>query len=378
MCNLQFFKGIQNRKLKEFTNFACKSKVTSNAHSMRSILFIINPKSGTDKKIYIRQCIGRCIDTTKFTYQVRYTEYAGHAEVIAREAVEMGIDIVVAVGGDGTVNEVARALTHTNSALGIIPCGSGNGLARHLQLPIDPEGAISMINAGNIKALDYGTMNGQPFFCTCGMGFDAFVSMKFANSGKRGLISYIENTLRETLTYKPDTYTLRFDNQQVQQKAFVIACANASQYGNNAFIAPAATMSDGLMDITVLEPFTAIEAPQLALQLFNGSLSSNSRVKTFKARKVTITRTGNGPVHVDGDPLTTGKDIEVEIHPKGIQMVVNPYSPTRRLNLLQVFTDQLNEFPQHLIDINTELARSSEKNIKQLNKSILEHLKLID
>lgn len=345
---------------------------------MRSILFIINPKSGTDRKIYIRQSIGRNIDTNKYTYQVRYTEYAGHAEVIAREAAEAGIDIVVAVGGDGTVNEVARALIHTNTALGIIPCGSGNGLARHLQLPMDPEGAISMINAGNIKDLDYGTMNGLPFFCTCGMGFDAFVSMKFANSGKRGLISYIENTLRETLTYKPDTYTLRFDDQQVQQRAFVIACANASQYGNNAFIAPSASMSDGLMDITVLEPFTAIEAPQLALQLFNGTLGTNSRVKTFKAKKVSITRMGDDPVHVDGDPLNTGKSIEVEIHSKGIKMVVNPYSPTRRLNLLQVFADQLNELPQHIVDFNTDFARTSEKNIKQLNRSVKDKLKLID
>lgn len=345
---------------------------------MRSILFIINPKSGTDRKIYIRQSIGRNIDTNKYTYQVRYTEYAGHAEVIAREAAEAGIDIAVAVGGDGTVNEVARALIHTNTALGIIPCGSGNGLARHLQLPMDPEGAISMINAGNIKDLDYGTMNGLPFFCTCGMGFDAFVSMKFANSGKRGLISYIENTLRETLTYKPDTYTLRFDDQQVQQRAFVIACANASQYGNNAFIAPSASMSDGLMDITVLEPFTAIEAPQLALQLFNGTLGTNSRVKTFKAKKVSITRTGDDPVHVDGDPLNTGKSIEVEIHSKGIKMVVNPYSPTRRLNLLQVFADQLNELPQHIVDFNTDFARTSEKNIKQLNRSVKDKLKLID
>lgn len=345
---------------------------------MRSILFIINPKSGTDRKIYIRQSIGRNIDTNKYTYQVRYTEYAGHAEVIAREAAEAGIDIAVAVGGDGTVNEVARALIHTNTALGIIPCGSGNGLARHLQLPMDPEGAISMINAGNIKDLDYGTMNGLPFFCTCGMGFDAFVSMKFANSGKRGLISYIENTLRETLTYKPDTYTLRFDDQQVQQRAFVIACANASQYGNNAFIAPSASMSDGLMDITVLEPFTAIEAPQLALQLFNGTLGTNSRVKTFKAKKVSITRMGDDPVHVDGDPLNTGKSIEVEIHSKGIKMVVNPYSPTRRLNLLQVFADQLNELPQHIVDFNTDFARTSEKNIKQLNRSVKDKLKLID
>ena len=255
---------------------------------MRNILFIINPKSGTDRKIYIRQSIGRHIDTKKYDYKIRYTEYAGHAEVIAREAATAGIDIVVAVGGDGTVNEVARALIHTNTALGIIPCGSGNGLARHLQLPIDPEGAIKMINAGIIKSLDYGTMNGLPFFCTCGMGFDAFVSMKFAHSGKRGLISYIENTLRETLTYKPDTYTLRFDDTEVQQRAFVIACANASQYGNNAFIAPAASMSDGLMDITVLEPFPPIEAPQLALQLFNGTLTTNSRVKTFKAKKRTF------------------------------------------------------------------------------------------
>ena len=345
---------------------------------MRNILFIINPKSGTDRKIYIRQSIGRHIDTKKYDYKIRYTEYAGHAEVIAREAATAGIDIVVAVGGDGTVNEVARALIHTNTALGIIPCGSGTGLARHLQLPIDPEGAIKMINAGIIKSLDYGTMNGLPFFCTCGMGFDAFVSMKFAHSGKRGLISYIENTLRETLTYKPDTYTLRFDDTEVQQRAFVIACANASQYGNNAFIAPAASMSDGLMDITVLEPFPPIEAPQLALQLFNGTLTTNSRVKTFKAKKVRITRNGNDPVHVDGDPLTTAQEIEVEIHPQGINMVVNPSAPPRRLNLLQVFSDQLNEIPQHLQDLNTELARTGEKNIKQLNKTVLHKLKQIE
>ena len=345
---------------------------------MRNILFIINPKSGTDRKIYIRQSIGRHIDTKKYDYKIRYTEYAGHAEVIAREAATAGIDIVVAVGGDGTVNEVARALIHTNTALGIIPCGSGNGLARHLQLPIDPEGAIKMINAGIIKSLDYGTMNGLPLLCTCGMGFDAFVSMKFAHSGKRGLISYIENTLRETLTYKPDTYTLRFDDTEVQQRAFVIACANASQYGNNAFIAPAASMSDGLMDITVLEPFPPIEAPQLALQLFNGTLTTNSRVKTFKAKKVRITRNGNDPVHVDGDPLTTAQEIEVEIHPQGINMVVNPSAPPRRLNLLQVFSDQLNEIPQHLQDLNTELARTGEKNIKQLNKTVLHKLKQIE
>jgi YegS/Rv2252/BmrU family lipid kinase len=341
---------------------------------MKSLLFIINPKSGTDKKIYIRQCIGRFIDTNQYNYKIRYTEYAGHAEVIAREAVEQGIDIVVATGGDGTINEVARALIHTQTALAIIPCGSGNGLARHLQIPMDPIGAIKIINAACIKPLDFGIMNDTPFFCTCGMGFDAFVSMKFAQSGKRGLLSYIENTLKETLKYEPDTYTIQFDDQKVCQKAFVIACANASQYGNNAFIAPFASMSDGLMDITMLEPFTAIEAPQLALQLFNGTLHTNSRVKTYRAKHITITRTGDAAVHCDGDPLMTGQTIDIRIEHQGINIVVNPAGTPRKLNLLQVFSDQLSELPQHMQELQADLAQT-EKNIKQLNKSVIEKLK---
>lgn len=341
---------------------------------MKSLLFIINPKSGTDKKIYIRYCIGRYIDTELYNYQIRYTEYAGHAEDLAREAAANNIDIVVAVGGDGTINEVARALIHTNTALAIIPCGSGNGLARHLQIPIDPVGAIKIINASCIKPLDFGVMNNIPFFCTCGMGFDAFVSMKFAQSGKRGLISYIENTLRETLNYQPDTYTIKFDEQSVSQKAFVIACANASQYGNNAYIAPFASMSDGLMDITMLEPFTAIEAPQLALQLFNGTLHTNSRVKTFRAKHIVITRNGNAAVHCDGDPLFTEQTIDVRIEHKGINIVVNPEGAPRRHNLMQVFSDQISELPQHMQELQAEIAQT-EKSLKQLNKSVLDKLK---
>ena len=345
---------------------------------MKTYHLVSNPIAGKNKFCKNLHKIEAYLTEKGVAFQTHVSQAKYDATASAKELSSSGETEFIVVGGDGTVNEVARALIHTNTALGIIPCGSGNGLARHLQLPIDPEGAIKMINAGIIKSLDYGTMNGLPFFCTCGMGFDAFVSMKFAHSGKRGLISYIENTLRETLTYKPDTYTLRFDDTEVQQRAFVIACANASQYGNNAFIAPAASMSDGLMDITVLEPFPPIEAPQLALQLFNGTLTTNSRVKTFKAKKVRITRNGNDPVHVDGDPLTTAQEIEVEIHPQGINMVVNPSAPPRRLNLLQVFSDQLNEIPQHLQDLNTELARTGEKNIKQLNKTVLHKLKQIE
>ena len=182
----------------------------------RSILFIVNPISGTRDKGAVQKDIETLTDASQFDYRIAFTEYAGHASVLAREAVENGFDIVVAVGGDGTVNEVARSLVHTPTALGIIPCGSGNGLARHLQIPLDARKAMQIINRATISSLDYGTINAMPFFCTCGVGFDAFVSLKFATGKKRGLLSYIENTLREGLSYKPETYTIEDEEGTVK------------------------------------------------------------------------------------------------------------------------------------------------------------------
>ena len=168
--------------------------------------FIINPISGTQDKENISDLIKKEIDKKKFDYDITFTEYAGHAAQIARDAVAEKYPIVVAVGGDGTINEVARSLVHTDTALGIIPCGSGNGLARHLQIPINVHKDIELINSCNIESLDYGVINDMPFFCTCGMGFDAFISLKFAEAGKRGPITYVENVLKEGLNYKPETY----------------------------------------------------------------------------------------------------------------------------------------------------------------------------
>ncbi|MGN1257195.1 MAG: diacylglycerol/lipid kinase family protein, partial [Bacteroidaceae bacterium] len=149
--------------------------------------------------------IPKYLSPERFDVCVSYTQHSGHAAELARKAVHDGIDIVAAVGGDGTVNEVARSLVHSHTALGIIPCGSGNGLARHLYIPMNPEGAMQVLADCQIKNLDYGVINDTPFFCTCGVGFDAFVSSKFAQSGRRGLLTYIENTLREGLKYHPDT-----------------------------------------------------------------------------------------------------------------------------------------------------------------------------
>ena len=240
----------------------------------RKIVFILNPHSGTDDKVRMPKLIEENINTKAYDYDIVFTEYAGHAADIAKDCASRGIDIVVAVGGDGTINEVARSIVHTNTALGIIPCGSGNGLARHLCIPLDPRKAISLINRACIESLDYGVINDLPFFCTCGMGFDAFISLKFAGAGKRGPLTYIENVLKEGLKYKPETYEGEMEDEKEPKKynAFLIACANASQYGNNAYIAPKATMTDGLMDVIIMEPFTAFDAPQISTDIINKTL----------------------------------------------------------------------------------------------------------
>lgn len=291
---------------------------------MKRVEFIINPISGTVSKAGIPEAIDEYLDKSKFSYEIVETQYAGHAEELAKKTAAEGVDVVVAIGGDGTVNEVARGITHTSTALGIIPCGSGNGLARHLLIPINVKKSIEIINECEIHDLDYCTINGHDFFCTCGMGFDAFISFKFAESGKRGPITYVQQVLETGLKYKPQTYELSTDEDTKTYKALLVTCANASQWGNNAYIAPQASMSDGLMDVVIMEPFDIIEAPQIAIDIFSKTLDKSSRIKTFRTRHLHVHRSEEGPIHYDGEPIMAGTDIDVNIVPKGIKVVVNP------------------------------------------------------
>mgnify|MGYP003531738436 FL=1 len=338
----------------------------------KKIVFILNPISGTHNKVVIPQMIASRLDKDKFDYQVKLTEYAGHAADIAKQCAKDNIDIVVAVGGDGTVNEVARSLTHTNTALAIIPCGSGNGLARHLCIPIDIKKSIDIINQCNIEELDYGIINDLPFFCTCGMGFDAFISLKFAESGKRGPITYVENVLKEGLKYKPETYEVIDETGAKKYNAFLIACANASQYGNNAYIAPHASMSDGLLDVIIMEPFTAFDAPQISFDMFNKTLDKNSKIKTFKTKSIRIHRNGPGAIHFDGDPIMTGEDIDVRIENRGIKIVtnINAENHEEQSNfLLNAFSDFFNNINNVRADIEKRGRR-----IQTINKVLLRKL----
>jgi len=339
-----------------------------------SVWFVVNPISGTTDKSKIVNLIPEYMEASRFDVKIWYTEFRGHAGQIARKAVEEGIKVVVAVGGDGTVNEVARCLIHTNTALGIIPCGSGNGLARHLFIPMNPEGALQVLSTCTIEVLDYGMINDTPFFCTCGLGFDAFVSSKFAKSERRGLLTYIDNTLREGLRYKPDTYEIEIDGEKQHYKAFLIACANASQYGNNVFIAPQASMMDGLMDVTIMEPFTVLEAPQIAIQLFNKTIDKNSRIRTFKCKSLRIHRKSPGVIHFDGDPKEEGTDIEVSLVPKGIHMVVNTNEQVYTPPLIRAFTDFYNNMNAEINLIREDISKQ-QRRIKTINQEMLRRLR---
>lgn len=339
----------------------------------KKAVFIINLISGTSDKAAIPGLIDQYLDKTQFEYEIAVTQYAGHASEIAAKAKDDGVDVVVAIGGDGTVNEVARAIVHSSTALGIIPCGSGNGLARHLLLPLNVRKAIEVINRCEIRQLDYGIINDYPFFCTCGMGFDAFVSMKFAEAGKRGPITYVENVLREGLKYKPETYTIEDENGTLQYKAFLISCANASQYGNNAYIAPQASMSDGLMDVIIMEPFDVFEAPQISIEMFSKTLDKNSKIKTFRTRHLHIRRDKPGVIHYDGDPIMTGADIDVELKPKGINIIVNTMAdrserqPNALQNAAAELFNEINEIRDGITQSRLKFQQWSKAIQKRLN-----------
>ena len=332
------------------------------------IVFIINPISGTANKASIPSLIDKYIDKERFDIEIRLTEYAGHASEIADEAKSNDVDVVVAVGGDGTVNEIARALVKSRTALAIIPCGSGNGLARHLMLPLNVKGALEIINTCEIHELDYGIINGHPFFCTCGMGFDAFISAKFAEAGKRGPMTYLENVLKEGLTYKPETYEITYDGGTLTHEAFLISCANASQYGNDAYIAPQASMSDGLMDVIIMEPFDIIEASTISIEMFNKTLDKHSRVKTLRTKKLHIHRNKPGYIHYDGDPVEEAADLDITLEHRGIRIVVNSHADKRKRHPNKV-QNIFSEIFNNINSVRSEVSHPA-RQVKAINNYI--------
>lgn len=288
----------------------------------KKIAFIINPVSGTSSKSEIPGLIESQLDTTQWDPEISYTAHRYHGRDMAADYASRGFYAVVAVGGDGTVNEVARSLCHKDTALGIIPMGSGNGLARHLDIPMNAKKAIQQLNQSEPILMDYGLVNLQPFFCTCGTGFDAYVSTEFAKGKQRGVMAYIEKIITGYFNYKSQHYHLTGDEIDLKTKAFVLTFANASQWGNNAYIAPLASVQDGKMDISILSNFPVIAIPTLALQLLTKTIDKDFFMTTLRTTEVILTREEPGPFHFDGEPYEEGKEIHVKTVPDGLKVLV--------------------------------------------------------
>ncbi len=293
---------------------------------MKNIAFIINPISGSretqNAKKRLPKLIMQTLDAEQWLPNITFTEYAGHATELAHQFARMGFDAVVAVGGDGTVNEVAQGVRGTQTALGIIPMGSGNGFARHLNIPVKPNKALEMLNHSEPISVDYGLANGRMFVSTCGTGFDAVVADQFAGSNKRGFATYLQNTIREAFSYTPQTYHLVGDGLDVTHKAFLITFANANQWGYEALIAPKASVQDGKMDIMLMSSHAILGSASLALRLFAGSIDDSHFMDTLRAKEITLEREEAAPFHIDGDPVEMEKDIHIQIVPDGMRVLV--------------------------------------------------------
>jgi len=288
----------------------------------KKISFIINPISGTRKKDSWPEIIRQTIDESRFDIRIFFTERAGHASELARKQVKKGISCIVAVGGNGTVNEVAVAVRDTPAAMGIVPCGSGNGLARHLQIPLKFTDALKLINEATVTSIDYGLVDDKPFFCTFGAGFDARISHVFARSEKRGFMRYLYIIVKEFFNYRSRKYKLNVDGKKFKTRAMVVTIANSSQYGNNGYISPHADITDGELDVCIVRPFPKFKAALLALRLLRKSIDKSSYYRRIKGKKITISRKREGDVHLDGEPYTMGKKLKIRIVPKGLKVLV--------------------------------------------------------
>lgn len=288
---------------------------------MKNIAFIVNPVSGTKSKSRLAKLIRESLDLQQFAPTVVVTEYAGHATQLAQQFALQDYYAVIAVGGDGTINEVASGLIGSQTALGVVPNGSGNGFARHLDISTRMNRAIEMLNSSEPIFIDYGTVNDKPFSSTCGVGFDAVVAENFSNT-ERGLKGYMQTIVKDLFQYKPETYHIEGDGINITTTSFLINFANASQWGYEAYIAPKASVQDGWLDIAVVSEFPMVVAAGLALSLFTKTINDMLHMNAFRAKEIVLTRENEGIMQIDGTPVMMPAKLHVKIVEDGLKVLV--------------------------------------------------------
>lgn len=290
----------------------------------KKIIFIVNPKAGiTPKsKVVIELLAGNIFPSSRFIPEVAFTERAGHATELAKNAVERGFDIVVASGGDGTINEVACAMVDTGIPMGILPAGSGNGLARCLGISMSYALALRTIIRGKTMLMDMATVNNILYTSIAGIGFDAFVAHKFADSYIRGIISYMQIVLKEFRNYTPQTYRFTIDGVSMERKALTIVFANSDQFGFNTRIAPEAKVDDGLLDVCVMKKMPASQLLNVGYHMLRGTPVKTGYAEYFKGKNITIEGVSEQLMNIDGEPKTIQGPINIGIKPLSLCVIV--------------------------------------------------------
>lgn len=285
------------------------------------IRFIINPIAGDLKKGFLPG-MARAIIPAETTMEFYYTTRAGDAKRFAKQAAEHNFDIAVSCGGDGTMNEVAQGLMHSNTSLAIIPLGSGNGLARHLRIPLQAKKALQLLITGKKTLIDAVMVNEHISFNVSGVGFDAQVCKAFDSMNKRGFFSYAHAVVRSLRRYKPARYKINSDTGNYTGEAFIISIANSNQYGNGACIAPMANSSDGIAEICILEPFPLWQAPALLAQVFSSQLAASPYYRVIRVSEANISCSTPSHLHIDGEPFIGQHNLQIQVIPQCLSVII--------------------------------------------------------
>ena len=289
--------------------------------------FIVNPRSGRAARALDRVRAHAAANAA----EVILTTHPRHAAELAANAVGEDCELIVAVGGDGTLNEIASVLVGTPATLGLVPCGSGDGLGRHLGIHGSVEHALGILRSGRPSLIDSGIADGHPFFTAAGIGFEAEVSTQFNRLTNRGFLRYLLTSERLWRGYVPQDYHIEHHHERVTVRAFTLVVANSDQYGNGAFIAAGAKVDDGQLDLTAVPPVTPWNGPALLTRLFAGSLREASGVIQIRSDRFVVERDSSGPLHTDGEVHQAGRRIEFRVRPKSLRIMVPDIEP-RSLN----------------------------------------------
>jgi diacylglycerol kinase (ATP) len=288
------------------------------------VLVIINPVSGPRRRgnaAYRGRLASRALEALGVQADIRFTERVGHAHDLARAGVESGADLVFAWGGDGTINEIGRAVASTPAALGIIPGGSGNGLARQLGIPFSPRRAIARAIGSSGRLIDAGELGGRMFFNVAGIGLDAHVAAIVATwMNHRGLLPYLTASARDFLRYRSTHYAIQADGLDLRMKALTVAFANSGQYGFGARVAPAAVIDDGLLDLVAIEDRGLVGNVMRVPSMFLGSLNRQRGVTSRQTTTITVGSEAPMLFHVDGEPMNGGRELTARVHPSVLRV----------------------------------------------------------